>query len=114
MNSFIPDSISSEDLENILSQNQWETDFATQIQECADKHLDAMLEEISDPLVHKVAALMIIKRLIDWHEIVIEKELEKQRYSNAIAWVGDKASLKHSFDALLNVEVGDEDFTTAD
>ena len=43
-----------------------------------------------------------------------EKELEKQRYSNAIAWVGDKASLKHSFNALLNVEVGDEDFTTAD
>ena len=99
LTSSIPDKISTAELADILSEMQHEEDCKHNQEYCpndivdaAEKHLDAMIEEIEDPMVHKIAALMIMKRFVEWHSKVAENHLNQPE---SLAWAEDmgKSSL---------------------
>ena len=79
--------------------------------EVAMKHLDAMLDEIKDPIVHKVAGLMILQRFIDWHMQVAQNHLGEGGY---LAWAEDVGKLKSAYLLFRAVDCGDTDFTSDD
>ena len=111
MQSFIPDSVSPEDLMALLKQEEPElppADLHDQLWSVANRHLTAMYEELSDPLVHKVAALIILRRFADWHSNVAEHKREEGE-PDCLNWASDAATLEHAWMFLKAVGVGDHD-----
>lgn len=77
------------------------------IVDVAEKHIDAMLEEIEDPMVHKVAALMIMKRFVEWHSTVAENHLNQPE---SLAWAEDMGKIKSAAHLFASVSLGANDF----
>lgn len=111
MQSFIPDSVSPDELLALLKQDEPElepADLHDQLWSVANRHLTAMFEELPDPLVHKVAALIILRRLADFHAQVAEmKRVDDE--PDALHWASDATTLEHAWMFLKQVGVGDND-----
>ena len=102
---FIPDSISSDELQQYIDDKA-----KPDLELIAGSYLDAMLEEMNgDPLIHKVAALMIIKRLIKWHNLMADQRLSDGRVQEALAWTEDQGRLGIAFATLRGISIGDDD-----
>ena len=81
--------------------------------ELAGKICDDSAELHDGPLLHKVIALTIIKRLAHWHQTVGENRWEECS-DTASAWIRDAGKLQAAMQILESVSLGDDDFTCSD
>ena len=79
----------------------------------AGKICDDTAELHDGPLLHKVIALTILKRLGFWHQSVGEKRWDECN-DTASAWIRDAGKLQAAMQILESVSLGDNDFTCPD
>ena len=79
------------------------------ILEVAQNHVMAMLEELNDPMVHKAAALMIMKSFAEWHKAIADERINTPEAS---AWAEDLGKIKAAAQLFSSVKIGSHDFMT--
>ena len=75
-----------------------------------DAEVDKLFDTLPDPLLHKLVVLNLLSRLMHWHEMISEKQLENKCQA-ALAWSADAGRLSAAHSILLNVAIGEHDFT---
>ena len=119
MTSSIPDSFSMDELSNMLENAPQEEELhATEkeltpefIEKVAMSALDMATEECPDPLVHKVIAMAVISRMVDWHKHVASRQLEEGNEASMGAWMRDAGKFQAVMDILCSIAIGPDDFT---
>ena len=81
------------------------------IEKVAQETLEAATERCADPLVHKVMAMMIISRMVDWHKHVAQRQLDDGNLASMGAWMRDAGKFQGVMDVLCNIAIGPDDFT---
>ena len=121
MTASVPESFSMDELskamesapkEDQLRENLDKREYTQEyIEQVADDALEMASNLVKDPLVHKVMAMMIINRMIQWHTIIGEKHLEQGETEAAICWFRDAGKFQSMFDSMIQISVGNNDFT---
>ena len=123
MTSSIPESFNMDQLSELLESAQSEDDLHTAadnsdkeltpevVEEIASEALDLATEKCPDPLVHKVMAMMIIHRMVDWHKGVAIRQLEDDNQESMGAWMRDAGKFQAVMDILCSIAIGPNDFT---
>ena len=119
LTSSIPNSFSSEDLERLLENAPTEETMPTKVEDMdpdeisdfAAKLVDDSLQYCNGPLLHKVMALTIISRLIEWHTNIGVAQFEHDSPESGVSWLRDAGKLQAALSQLREVGVGDSDFT---
>ena len=123
MTSSIPNSFSSEDLQAMLDSAPKEEDMHTPAEDTSDKDDADILDEIADdvlnsvpkehegPLVHKVMAMKVLARMIEWHTYMGEKLHEEGETEAGSAWLRDAGKFQACFAIMQGITVGRDDFT---
>ena len=123
MTSSVPDSFSMDELSNMLENAPQEDDLHTAtdnsdkeltpeyIEKVAQECLEAASEKCPDPLVHKVIAMMVICRMVDWHKGVAQRQLDDDNLESMGAWMRDAGKFQACMDILTSIAIGPEDFT---
>ena len=128
MTSSIPDSFNLDELSNLLENAPQEEELHAEncsCNDCDDKQeytpefiervaqetLEAASERCSDPLVHKVMAMMIIHRMVDWHKHVAQRQLDDGNLESMGAWMRDAGKFQACMDVLCNIAIGPDDWT---
>ena len=121
MSTSVPNEISMDDLtaaletapaEDELRSNLDKREYSQEyIEQVASDALDMASDLVKDPLVHKVMAMMIVSRMVAWHTIVGENQLEDGNQDTAICWFRDAGKFQAMIDSLMQITVGDRDFT---
>ena len=121
----IPDSFKMSDLTDMLESAPSEDDLHTAadnsekeftpefIESVAQEALEFATNKCTDPLVHKVMAMMIIHRMIEWHKGVAKSQLDDGELSSMGAWMRDAGKFQAVMDILVSIAIGPEDFTCA-
>lgn len=122
--SSVPDSFSMDDLEKAMETAPNEEmlhatigcnddkEFTPEfIEKIAQECLEAASEKCPDPLVHKVIAMMVICRMVDWHKSVAHRQLDDDNLESMGAWMRDAGKFQACMDILTSVAIGPEDFT---
>ena len=119
----IPDSFSMDELSTMLENAPQEDDLHAvadnsdkeftpdYIESVALEALDAATEKCPDPLVHKVMAMMVISRMVDWHKGVAIRQLEDGNRESMGAWMRDAGKFQAVMDILTSIAIGPDDFT---
>ena len=81
------------------------------IEEVAQEMLAAAQAKCPDPLVHKVMAMTIVTRMIEWHRHVALAQLEDGNKDAMGAWMRDAGKFQAVMDILCSIAIGPEDFT---
>ena len=123
MTSSIPDSFNLDELSAMLETAPQEEDLHAvadnsdkeltpeYIESIAQEMLELASEKCPDPLVHKVIAMMVICRMVDWHKHVASRQLEEGNEASMGAWMRDAGKFQAMMDSLVNIGVGPDDFT---
>ena len=122
MTSAVPESFNMDQLSELLENAQSEDDLHTAdnsdkelspefIEDVALKALDSATDSCPDPLVHKVMAMMVISRMVDWHKGVAIRQLEEGNQESMGAWMRDAGKFQAVMDILSSIAIGPEDFT---
>ena len=126
MTSSVPDSFSMDELSNMLENAPQEEDLHTTadnsnkeftpeyIEGVAQEMLELASEKCPDPLVHKVIAMMVICRMVDWHKGVAKSQLEDGNLESMGAWMRDAGKFQACMDILTSIAIGPTDFTCSD
>ena len=126
MTSSIPESFNMDQLSELLESAQSEDDLHTAadnsdkeltpefIESVAQEVLEIATDKCPDPLVHKVIAMMVICRMVDWHKSVASKQLEDGNQESMGAWMRDAGKFQACMDILTSIAIGPDDFTVAD
>ena len=97
-----------EELRSNVDKREYTQEYIEQV---ASDALDMASDLVKDPLVHKVMAMMIVNRMITWHTMVGETNLEEGQKETGICWLRDAGKFQSMFDSLIQITVGDNDFT---
>ena len=65
----IPDLVTTQDLNELFSRRRVTSEkktYAEHVFDVVQKYLDKMLEEVSDPVVDKTAACLVLDQMIRW------------------------------------------------
>jgi hypothetical protein len=121
MTASVPNSFSMDDLtaalesapaEDELRSNLDKREYTQEyIEQVASDALDMASDLVKDPLVHKVMAMMIVSRMVTWHTMVGEANLKEGSQETGICWLRDAGKFQSMFDSLIQITVGDNDFT---
>ena len=123
MTSAVPESFNMDQLSELLENAQSEDALHTAadnldkefspefIEDVALKALDSATASCPDPLVHKVMAMMVISRMVDWHKGVAIRQLEDDNQLSMGAWMRDAGKFQAVMDILSSIAIGPEDFT---
>ena len=126
MTSSIPESFNMDQLSELLESAQSEDDLHTAadnsdkeltpefIESVAQEVLEIATDKCPDPLVHKVIAMMVICRMVDWHKGVAIKQLEDGNQESMGAWMRDAGKFQACMDILTSIAIGPDDFTVAE
>ena len=95
----VPDTSESEDCS-----------FEERIINKAAQICDDTVSKEDGPMLHKLIALTIIKRLSAWHQIVGEKGWEDDT-DTASTWISDSGKLQAAMQILESVSLGNDEFT---
>ena len=126
MTSSIPESFNMDQLSELLETAQSEDDLHTAadnsdkeltpefIESVAQEVLELATDKCPDPIVHKVIAMMVICRMVDWHKGVAIKQLEDGNEQSMGAWMRDAGKFQACMDILTSIAIGPDDFTVAD
>ena len=77
----------------------------------ADEGLTLIQEKCNHPIGHKVAALIVINNMINWHNKMAEGMMEDGEFAPAAGWLKDAGKFQAIMNILTTIEVGDDDFT---
>ena len=121
MTASVPNSFSMDELtaalesapaEDELRSNLEKREYSQEyIQKVAEDALNMASDLVKDPLVHKVMAMMIVNRMVTWHTVVGETNLEDGSQDTAICWFRDAGKFQSMLDSLIQISVGNNDFT---
>ena len=125
MTSSIPNSFSSDDLSKLLETAPKEAELHSDddcgCDCCADveameKIADEMLNSISKtefsaPVVHKVIAMKVIGRMVEWHTAMGVRMFEVDEKDSAVSWLRDAGKFQSMFNELMRISVGPDDYT---
>ena len=126
MTSSIPESFNMDQLSELLETAQSEDDLHTAadnsdkeltpefIESVAQEVLELATDKCPDPIVHKVIAMMVICRMVDWHKGVATKQLEDGNEQSMGAWMRDAGKFQACMDILCSIAVGLHDFTCSE
>ena len=117
----IPNSFSSDELQAMLDVAPKEEELHTPaedtstslediLEEVADDILNSVPEEYAGPLVHKVMAMKVVARMIEWHTNLGERLMEEDAESG-VAWLRDAGKFQAIFQMLQTISIGRDDFT---
>ena len=98
------------DADNIKSEGPFDGSTAEQLLDFVDKALDSLREDIGHPLAHKVIALTVLGKLIEWHQSTAT-QLFNDDLTAGLGWAQDGGKLQVAYQALRTVQIGEEDFT---
>ena len=122
----IPNSISSEELAKLAESaitSDDVTDSETPLyggmtEEAIYKLVGSSLKDISDacdhPVSHKLACILVINNMIDWHKRMSQSMMESGEFEAAAGWSRDCGKFQAIMNILFTIEVGDDDFTVMD
>jgi len=124
LTSSIPNSFSADDLSKMLESAPKEADVPDttpsdeelselEMIELAGKICDDSGDLTEGPMLHKLIALTIIKRLTYWHQKTGELQWDENS-DLASAWIRDAGKLQAAMQILQSVSLGNEDFTCPD
>ena len=125
MTSSIPDSFNMDELEKALELAPREEDLGRAvidnsedkelssefIESVAQECLELATEKCNDPLVHKVMCMMIVSRMIAWHNDCAERQLDEGEIKSAGCWYRDAGKFQAMMDSLVNIAIGPNDYT---
>ena len=126
MTQSVPESFNMDQLSELLETAQSEDELHTAadnsdkeltpevIEGIAQEALELATEKCPDPLVHKVMAMMVICRMVDWHKGVAIKQLEDGNQESMGAWMRDAGKFQACMDILTSIAIGPDDFTVAE
>ena len=81
------------------------------IDKVAIEALELASDKCSDPLVHKVIAMMIVSRMISWHNKMAELQIEEGNLESAACWYRDAGKFQSMMDSFVNIGIGPDDYT---
>ena len=122
----IPNSISPEDLEKLAKAAITEDDVTDSesplygglteeaIYELVGHHLTAIGEACDHPIAHKLATIMVMGNMIEWHKRMSQSMMEDGEFESAGGWSRDAGKFQAIMNILMTIEVGDNDFTVPD
>ena len=122
----IPNSISPEDLEKLAKAAVTEdgvTDSEVPlyggmteeaIYELVGHHLGAIGEACDHPIAHKLAAILVMNNMVEWHKRMSLSMMKDGEFESAAGWSRDAGKFQAIMNILLTIEVGEDDFTTLD
>ena len=118
MTSSIPDSFSSDALSKLLEDAPKEAEVSEPVisdqdtlDELADDILNSVPDEHKGPIVHKVMAMKVIARMIEWHTHMGESLMEDGEIETGTAWLRDAGKFQACFAIMQGITVGKDDFT---
>ena len=84
-----------------------------ELEELADDAIDSIIEIAPDPMVHKIMALKILAKFVNWHNRYGQRvlDLEGPESTGYIQWMNDAGILKASGMLLSQVSLGINDYT---
>ena len=77
----------------------------------ANELVNAALDQVKDPMIHKIMMLDILSRMIEWHKECAERRREDGEPECADAWQRDAGNLQAAGMIIAQVTLGDDDFT---
>ena len=108
LNSALESAPKEEELRTNLAKCEYTEEYIEQV---ADDALEMASKLVKDPIVHKLMAMMIINRMIQWHTLIGEKQLEQGEQEAAICWFRDAGKFQSMYDSMIQISVGNSDFT---
>ena len=78
-----------------------------EVMRAAEEAITSIMDVCGDPIIHKVMALMICSRFVEWHNIMADKQ-ECQKAT--AAWYRDAGKFQAIMDILTSISVGPDDF----
>ena len=93
------------------------TDFSRQeLEDIAEDAIAGVIEIAPDPMIHKIMALKIIAKFVNWHNSYGERilELEGPTSTAAVDWFNDAGILKAAGMLLSQVSIGSNDYIAPD
>ena len=123
MTQSVPDSFNLDELSKMLESAPQEEDLRAEatnddkeydpeyIEKVASDALDFATDKCNDPLVHKVMAMMIVHRMIEWHTAIGERQFDDGNVRSGVCWLRDAGKFQSIMDSLVNIAVGPNDFT---
>ena len=126
MTASVPDGISFGDLQNLMNDahereeqvkqeeptpEQLMNGYQEKINDACNAGLDISLEKCEDPMVHKLMALKIMSNMIDWHTKTGKNLIEDGEADTAVAWLRDAGKFQSIINILLEIEIGEKDWT---
>lgn len=122
----IPSSVSFAQLASFLAQSKEEPaeqatelygDFSREeLEAIAEDAIDSVIEIAPDPMVHKIMALKILAKFVNWHNSYGNRilELDGPESEAAVDWFNDAGILKAAGMLLAQVSIGSNDYTAPD
>ena len=123
MTSSIPEFASAAELEALLkdavSEEEAQAEQIDSANDFSEERLKQLASDICDdacaksagPMIHKVIALTILSRLIDWHTNMGDRLYKDGESEQAIGWLRDAGKLQAAMSQILEVHLGPDDFT---
>tara|TARA_Y100000022_G_C13226437_1_gene365124 strand:+ start:1003 stop:1398 length:396 start_codon:yes stop_codon:yes gene_type:complete len=122
----IPSSVSFAQLAGFLAQSKEEPeepstelygDFSREeLEAIAEDAINSVIEIAPDPMVHKIMALKILAKFVNWHNSYGNRILEMDGLESdaAVDWFNDAGMLKAAGMLLAQVSIGSNDYTAPD
>jgi len=118
MTASVPNGFSFDDLQAMLEDAPKEDEVHAPA-ECDDEcdAIDAAADEALNnvdnpgPLVHKVMAMKVIARMIEWHTNYGQAMMADGNTEAGTAWLRDAGKFQACLALLQGISVGDNDFT---
>ena len=121
----VPDNISFDELQQLAREAHDREDLKAQeesvdtshqewqqeVSNAAEAGLKASLEQCEDPMVHKLMALRIMSNMVDWHTRMGESLAQEDETKAAVAWLRDAGKFQSIINILLEIQVGNQDWT---
>ena len=82
-----------------------------QLWDVADEGLTHIQEKCAHPLGHKVAAIIVMGNMLNWHTKMAEQMMEDGEFSPAAGWLKDAGKFQAIMNILQTIEIGDDDPT---
>ena len=121
MTSSVPDSFNLDELSAMLENAPQEEELHNanepknlspeDIQRIALEAINYASERAPGPVVHKVMVMAIITRMIEWHTHMGMDMFDNDNEESGLCWLRDAGKFQSIMDSLLNITVGDDDFT---
>ena len=127
MTSSIPNSFNPDELARLMESAPQEAEVHAHPEGCgcpdcpdkdpdaidaiANKYLDMAEEAYSSPVTHKVMAMKVICRMIEWHTKMGEEMIKDGEIESGVCWLRDAGKFQSIMNILTNISVGRDDYT---